>query len=72
MARKYGTRIQVFRGEALQTTGGLKRGDLTRNSVGKIVSKKKQTQGKRSSNLGRYLVRTKRERRKRKNGKDMF
>ena len=64
--------MQVWRGLAEMTTGKLRRGDLTTNSVGKIVSKKKQSQEKKSSNLGRFLIRTKQTRRKRFNGKDKY
>ena len=64
--------MQVWGGDAQLTTGKLRRSDLTTNSVGKIVSKKKQSQEKKSSNLGRFLIRTKQARRKRFNGKDMY
>jgi len=50
-----GTRLQVFRGTRSKTAGGLTKGDLRRNKVGKIVSKKASQGAKRKSNLGRYL-----------------
>ena len=37
---KKGTRLQVMRGNALMTTGGLTKNDLIYNKNGKIVSKK--------------------------------
>ena len=65
---KYGTRLQVWRKKAVQTTGGLKRGDLTKNRSGKIVSKKKSVEAKRKQHLGDMLTKKKRER-QRKNKK---
>ena len=53
---RIGSRLQVFKGVAKQTSGGLKKGDLSKSKTGKIVSKKKQTQAKRKSNLTGYLV----------------
>lgn len=43
---KVGSRAQVWHGNAVQTKGGLCRGDLVQNKYGRIVSKKKQTQGR--------------------------
>lgn len=43
---RIGSKIQVWRGTALQTSGGLKKGDLIKNKRGKIVSRKKHEQGK--------------------------
>ena len=37
---RIGTRLQVMRGNAIQTAGGLKKKDLKYNKKGKIVSKK--------------------------------
>ena len=54
--RKTGSRLQVFRGKATQTSGGLKKSQLAKNKKGKIVSKKKQSQAKAKSNLKKYLV----------------
>ena len=52
---KYGSRRQVFNGKALQTTGKLKKGQLIQNSRGKIVSKTKSVQAKKSSNLKGFV-----------------
>lgn len=54
--KKLGSRLQVFRGTAVQTSGGLKKSQLVKNQKGKIVSKKKQQQAKQQSNLAKYLV----------------
>ena len=48
---RVGSKIQVYRGHALETAGGLKKSDLMRNKRGKIVSKKKYLLAKRHSNL---------------------
>ena len=39
--RKHGSRASVWRGGAEMTVGGLRKEDLTKNSSGRIVSKKK-------------------------------
>ena len=57
--KKYGTRLEVWRGKAQMTSGGLTKNKLTKNVNGKIVSKKKSTQMKRKSNLGRDLIKKK-------------
>lgn len=41
-----GTKLQVFRGNAAHTSGGLKKDDLMKNKRGKIVSKKRHELGK--------------------------
>ena len=51
----YGSRVQVFRGSRKKTTGGLTKPNLTKNSKGKIVSKKASASAKKKSNLGRYI-----------------
>ena len=56
MQKKTGTRLQVWRGKATKTTGGLKKTDLTKNKHGKIVSKTKSTTAKHKSNLGKMLT----------------
>merc|ERR1712133_12187 len=38
----------VFRGTKEKTVSGLKKSDLTRNKVGKVVSKKQSAQGKKN------------------------
>ena len=48
-----GSRIQVFAGLAVRTSGGLTKQKLAKNKHGKIVSKKKQGQ---QSNLARFLT----------------
>ena len=47
----YGTRIQVWRGTATQTRGGLTKKQLTKNRYGKLVSKKASAAAKKKSNL---------------------
>ena len=54
--RKYGTRLDVWRGNATQTTGGLTKAKLTKNRNGKIVSKKKSLAAKRNSHLGNMVT----------------
>merc|ERR1719386_273110 len=41
-------KLVVFRGSKAKTTGGLSKGDLTKNKNGKIVSKKQSAQGKKN------------------------
>ena len=53
--RTVGCKGDVWYGRAKHTSGGLKRSDLKQNKYGKIVSKKKSSIAKRSSNLGRWL-----------------
>tara|TARA_B100001175_G_C19509038_1_gene642565 strand:+ start:1221 stop:1457 length:237 start_codon:yes stop_codon:yes gene_type:complete len=45
---KYGSHAKVFNGTAEMTAGRLKKGDLMKNKHGRIVSKKKHAQGKKS------------------------
>ena len=55
---RIGSRLQVFSGRADQTSGGLRRSDLVKSvRSGKIVSRKKQTQSHQRNNLGRFLIR---------------
>ena len=63
--KKYGSRLEVWRGNAQLTTGGLGKAQLTKNRNGKIVSKKKSLSMKRSSNLKDYLTVKKRDSRSR-------
>jgi hypothetical protein len=42
----FGSKIQVWHGNATKTKGGLKKEDLMENKQGKIVSKKKHEMGK--------------------------
>lgn len=50
-----GSKEEVFNGEALQTAGGLRKGDLIQNKKGKIVSKKKSEYGNKAvENLKKF------------------
>ena len=53
--KKQGSRLAVYRGKALKTTGGLTKSMLSKSKFGKIVSKKKQQQAKQKSNLKGFL-----------------
>ena len=55
MVKKYGSRLEVWRGKAQMTTGELRKKNLKLNSNGKIVSKKKSNTAKKSSPLGSLL-----------------
>lgn len=48
---RIGSRAMVFHGNALQTSGGLRREDLMKNPQGKIVSKKKSEMAKKENRL---------------------
>ena len=52
---RIGTKLAVFRGTAMCTSGGLKKSDLMKNKRNKIVSKKKHNLAKRHSNLPELL-----------------
>ena len=54
MSSKEGSRAEVFHGNKERTAGGLKKGDLMKNSSGKIVSKKAAAAAKKSKNLGNF------------------
>merc|ERR1719420_2045547 len=41
-----GSKLQVFRGSRVKTNGGLTKSDLTKNKMGRVVSKKKYNLGK--------------------------
>ena len=49
--RRIGSRAQVWHGTKDETTGGLKKKDLTKNKHGSIVSKKKQALARRQKHL---------------------
>lgn len=52
-----GSRLQVFANLATRTSGGLRKKDLVKHAkTGKIVSKKKQQNAKKNSNLSKYLT----------------
>ena len=55
--KKVGSRIQVYRGSALATSGGLRKSDLKLNSKKKVVSKKASAVSQRKSNLKGFLIR---------------
>ena len=57
MPKKYGTRQEVWAGEAIQTRHGLTRKGLVLSKKGKIVSKAMSAWAKRKSNLGDHLYR---------------
>lgn len=45
-SKKKGSKEEVFNGDAIETSGGLRKDDLVLNKRGKIVSKKKSEYGK--------------------------
>ena len=51
------SKLEVYRGKASHTSGGLKKGDLMKNKQGKVVSKKKHEAGMTTgkANLDGYL-----------------
>ncbi len=53
--KRYGSRLEVFRGIAYQTTGRLKKKDLYKNKHGRIVSIKRSLASKRINNLKDYI-----------------
>lgn len=56
MSQAVGSKIQVWRGEARHTSGGLTKADLMINKRGKVVSRAKHEAGVRNKgNLGAYL-----------------
>ena len=61
--KKYGTRLEVWRGKAQMTTGLLTKNNLTLSTNGKIVSKNKSLAMKRKSNLGQQLIAKKQKKR---------
>jgi hypothetical protein len=46
-----GNKREVYEGEAVHTSGGLKKGELMKNKRGKIVSKKQHDSAKSNKNL---------------------
>ena len=64
---KIGSRIQVWRGHAKQTSGGLTKAQLIKNKNGVIVSRKKHEQATgKVNNLQKFLIRKRSTRPKRK------
>ena len=56
MPKKYGSRLDVWRGNAEMTTGKLTKRNLTKNRDGKIVSKAKSVRAKKEKHLGGMLT----------------
>ena len=52
--RTFGSRAEVFHGNAKKTTGGLTKKDLMKNKHGEIVSRKKHVTAKRETRLEKY------------------
>lgn len=52
--KTFGSRAEVFHGNAKKTTGGLMKKDLLRNKHGAIVSKKKFLTAKKEKRLQKY------------------
>lgn len=49
--KTFGSRAEVYHGNAKKTTGGLTKSDLVKNKHGEIVSKKKSVQAKKDKRL---------------------
>ena len=52
--RTFGSRAEVFHGNAHKTTGGLTKKDLIKNKHGEIVSRKKHITAKREKRLEKH------------------
>ena len=52
--KTFGSRAEVFHGNAKKTTGGLTKKDLIKNKHGEIVSRKKHLSSKKEKRLERY------------------
>ena len=52
--RTFGSRTEVFHGNAKKTTGGLTKKDLLKNKHGEIVSRKKHLTAKREKRLEKH------------------
>ena len=52
--KTFGSRAEVFHGNAKKTTGGLMKKDLMKNKHGEIVSKKKHLTAKKEKRLEKY------------------
>lgn len=55
-----GSKLQVWRGQARHTSGGLKKGDLMKNKWGRIVSRRKHAAGLRAAHHLRPYIRARR------------
>jgi len=49
--KRIGSRLQVYRGKAIKTSGNLRKKDLKKNKYGNVVSKKVSRIAKNKSNL---------------------
>lgn len=49
-----GSRAQVWHGTAYKTSGGLVKGDLFQNKIGRIVSRSKHNSAKKENRLKKY------------------
>ncbi len=52
--RTFGSRAEVFHGNAKKTTGGLTKKDLIKNKHGEIVSRKKHLTAKKEKRLEKH------------------
>jgi hypothetical protein len=52
--RTFGSRAEVFHGNAQKTTGGLTKKDLIKNKHGEIVSRKKHLTAKKEKRLEKH------------------
>ena len=52
--RTFGSRAEVFHGNAKKTTGGLTKKDLIKNKHGEIVSRKKHLTAKKEKRLEKF------------------
>ena len=57
--KTFGSRAEVFHGNAKKTTGGLTKKDLVKNKHGEIVSKKKHFTAKKEKRLEKAGYKTK-------------
>jgi hypothetical protein len=53
-SKTFGSRAEVFHGNAKKTTGGLTKKDLIKNKNGQIVSRKKHLTAKKEKRLEKY------------------
>jgi hypothetical protein len=54
LSKTFGSRAEVFHGNAKKTTGGLTKKDLIKNKNGQIVSRKKHLTAKKEKRLEKY------------------
>lgn len=54
MMKTFGSRAEVWHGNAKKTTGGLTKKDLVQNKWGEIVSRKKHITAKKEKRLEKY------------------